>query len=465
MNYAILINKENKLKDNYIKKINLITTKNQYNENILIEEETFKAYQQLKEFLKKQNINIEIDSAYRSIKEQEILYNDYIEKYGVDYTNEMVAKPKTSEHHSGLAIDLSIIVDDKVLEKDDNEKLYNELYSKIHKYLKDYGFILRYPEEKIKITGYKYEPWHIRYVGKFIAKIIAENNYTLEEYLTNFSGILVINKPKNVTSFDVVKEISNFFGIKRIGHTGTLDPLAEGVLLITIGKATKIVELLTAEYKKYYAKVLLELNTDTLDITEKVLSTNIVPKNLNIKEAINNFPRQYLQEVPIYSAVKVKGKKLYEYARNNETVDLPKKEVTIKEIEIIEENQNSFTFRCIVSKGCYIRSLIRDIATTMNTYATMADLIRTKQGNFTIEQSATLENLKKGDYHLYKIEEALNYPIIKLPKELEKKVLTGQKIKNIYNIVDKVIFINEDNQLIGISEVENSSLRTWKNFN
>ena len=405
MNYAILINKENKLKDNYIKKINLITIKNQYNENILIEEETFKAYQQLKEFLKKQNINIEIDSAYRSIKEQEILYNDYIEKYGVDYTNEMVAKPKTSEHHSGLAIDLSIIVDNKVLEKDDNEKLYNELYSKIHKYLKDYGFILRYPEEKIKITGYKYEPWHIRYVGKFIAKIIAENNYTLEEYLTNFSGILVINKPKNVTSFDVVKEISNFFGIKRIGHTGTLDPLAEGVLLITIGKATKIVELLAAEYKEYYAKVLLGFNTDTLDITGKVLSTNIVPKNLNIKEAINNFPRQYLQEVPIYSAVKVKGKKLYEYARNNETVDLPKKEVTIKEIEIIEENQNSFTFRCIVSKGCYIRSLIRDIATTMNTYATMTDLIRTKQGNFTIEQSTTLENLKKGDYHLYKIEE------------------------------------------------------------
>lgn len=465
MNYAILINKNNKIKSNYLNRVNLITTKDQDNEDVLVEEETFKAFKELQSFLQTKNINIVIDSAYRSLEHQENLYNEFLEKYGEEYTSKYVAPVGTSEHHTGLAIDLSLVVDEKVLEEDDNQELYNSLYKEIHTYLHNFGFILRYPKEKESVTGYGYEPWHIRYVGKFISKIIYENNYTLEEYLTNFSGVLVINKSKGVTSFDVVNDISHLFGIKRIGHTGTLDPLAEGVLVVTIGKATKIAELLTAEYKEYEAGVLLGVNTDTLDITGKTLNTKFVPLNLDIEQAINNFKKTYLQEVPIYSAVKVNGKKLYEYARNNEKVELPKKEVTIKEIDVISTDKNTFNFKCLVSKGCYIRSLIRDIALSMNTYATMTSLIRTKQGKFTIEESTTIEELKQGNYKIYKIEEVLDYPVIKLNKELEYKVLTGQKIKNTYAIKDKVIFINEDNKLLGISEVENDYLRTWKNFN
>ena len=202
----------------------------------------------------------------------------------------------------------------------DEEPIYKEL----HKHLKDFGFILRYPEGKEHITGYPYEPWHIRYVGKFVAKIIYEKNYTLEEYLTKYSGIVYVNKEKDMTSFDVVNQISKLFGIKRVGHTGTLDPLAEGVLLVAIGKATKVVELLTATYKEYIATVKLGIKTDTLDITGKVLEQKEVPNLENLDEVLNSFKKTYLQEVPIYSAVKVNGKKLYEYARNNEQVELPK---------------------------------------------------------------------------------------------------------------------------------------------
>ncbi len=465
MNYAILINKNNKIKSNYLNRVKLITTKDQDNEDVLVEEETYKAFKELQTFLETKNIHVVIDSAYRSLDDQEALYQEFLEEYGEDYTSKYVAPVGTSEHHTGLAIDLSLIVDGKILEEDDNKEKYHQLYEEIHTYLHEFGFILRYPKEKEKITGYSYEPWHIRYVGKFISKIIYENNYTLEEYLTDFSGVLVINKPKGVTSFDVVNDISHLFGIKRVGHTGTLDPLAEGVLVVTIGKATKIAELLTAEYKEYEAGVLLGVDTDTLDITGKVLNTKVVPYNLNIEDAINNFKKTYLQEVPIFSAVKVNGKKLYDYARNNEKVELPKKEVTIKEIEILSTNKNTFSFKCLVSKGCYIRSLIRDIAKSIDMYATMTSLTRTKQGKFTLKEATSLEELKQGNYHLYRIEEVLDYPVIKLDKELEYKIITGQKIENIYNIEDKVIFLNENNKLLGISEVENNYLRTWKNFN
>lgn len=465
MNYAILINRNNKIKNNYLNRINLITTKDQNNEDVLVEEETFKAFKELQSFLETKDIHIAIDSCYRNLKNQEELYNEFVEKYGEEYASNYVAPVGTSEHHTGLAIDLSLIVDGKILEEESNKELYNKLYEEIHNYLHNFGFILRYPKEKELITGYSYEPWHIRYVGKFIAKIIYKNGYTLEEYLTKFSGVLVINKPKGITSFDVVNEISHLFGIKRVGHTGTLDPLAEGVLIVTIGQATKVVEILTASYKEYEAGVLLGVATDTLDITGKVLNTKVVPYDLTIEQTVNSFKKTYLQEVPIYSAIKVNGKKLYEYARNNEKVILPKKEVTIKEIEVLSTDRNTFIFKCLVSKGCYIRSLIRDIGASLNTYATMTSLVRTKQGKFSIAESNTLDALKEGNYHLYNIEEVLDYPVIKINKELERKIRTGQKITNTFGIKDKVIFINEYNYLLGIYEVINNTLRPWKNFN
>ena len=200
-------------------------------------------------------------------------------------------------------------------------------------------------------NGFIKEDNTIIYVGKIAAKIIYENNLTLEEYQKDYQAILYVNKKKGMTSFDVVNEISNLFGIKRVGHTGTLDPLAEGVMIICIGKATKIVELLTAKDKEYIAEVQMGIKTDTLDITGTILEEQEVPKDLMIEETLSHFKKTYLQEVPIYSAVKVHGKKLYEYARNNIEVELPKKEVTIKEIELLNQNRQSFYFSSISNKG------------------------------------------------------------------------------------------------------------------
>ena len=313
-------------------------------------------------------------------------------------------------------------------------------------------------------NGFIKEGNNLIYVGKIPAKIINDNHLTLEEYLNDFNAVLYVNKKKGMTSFDVVNEISNIFGIKRVGHTGTLDPLATGVLIVTVGTACKIVELLTAKDKEYIAEVQMGIKTDTLDITGNILEEKEVKNNLKIKETLNHFKKTYLQEVPIYSAVKVHGKKLYEYARKNIEVELPKKEVTIKEIELLSSNNNTFKFKCLVTKGCYIRSLIKDIGEGLETLVTMKNLTRTKQGSISIMNTNTLEEIANNQFKYYKIEEVLDYPQIIVDKGLEYKIHNGMKIYNNWKIKDKVIFKNQDNKLLGIYEVDNQKLKVWKNF-
>ena len=421
MNKAILVNKENKIKDSFYKYLELVEIDN----NLKVEKETYENYLKLKEYLKENNIEISINKAY---------IDREIEK---------------SEFNTALALSI---------EMDSN--YYNELHNILHKF----GFILRYPKEKENITGYEYNPTHIRYVGNVISKIIYENSWTLEEYLNEFSGVIVVNKEKNMTSFDVVNEISHLFGIKKVGHTGTLDPMAEGILIICIGKATKIVELLTAKDKEYIAGVKLGIKTDSYDITGNILDTKEVKDIDNLEEVILSYKKTYLQEVPIYSAVKVDGKKLYEYARNNKEVELPKKEVTIKEIELLEKDKDAFIIKTLVSKGTYIRSLINDIGNSLNTYATMTSLNRTKQGKVTINDSYKLNDIKSNNFKYYKIEEVLEYPIIKVDEDLEFKIKNGVKIKNTFEIENKVLFVNKNNKLLGIYEKNNEELKVWKNF-
>lgn len=465
MDYSILINKENKIKDNYLNKIKLIETLDIFEEKVQVEETTYNAYLQLKDFLLKKGIEVGIESAYRSVDYQQEVYDEFVIKYGKDYADNYVAVPGYSEHHTGLVIDLGIKVNGSFSNDNDELMKQEETFKEIHKYLKDFGFILRYQKGKENITGYPYEPWHIRYVGKFIAKIIQDNNLTLEEYMKDYSGVIIVNKEKNCTSFDIVNKISKLFGIKKVGHTGTLDPLAEGVLIVCLGKATKIVELLTAEDKEYIAGVKLGIKTDSYDIEGNILEEKPVPENINLKDVLSSFKKTYLQEVPIYSAVKVNGKKLYEYARNNKKVELPKKEVTIKEIELLKEEKEEFTFKTLVTKGCYIRSLINDIGNDIGCGAIMTSLLRTKQGKISIDDSYTIEDIEKENFKLYKIEEVLDYPQIVVDKELEFKISNGMKVYNEWKIKDKVIFKNSNNKLLGIYEVDNQKLRVWKNFN
>lgn len=245
------------------------------------------------------------------------------------------------------------------------------------------------------------------------------------------NGIIVINKPKDYTSRDIVNIVSKKLNTKKVGHTGTLDPLATGVLVLPIGRALKVSELLTSNTKEYIAEVILGYETDMLDITGTEIKRNIpsVTKE-EILKVLKSYIGKYNQEVPLYSAVKVGGRKLYEYARSGTPVIPPSKEVEVYSLELISDLKHingavEFTIRCEVSKGTYIRSLIRDIAYSLNTYGTMKNLIRTRQGIFTLKDAYTLKDIEENNYKLLSIKECL--PNIKTTV-IEEPLLT--KVKN-----------------------------------
>lgn len=217
----------------------------------------------------------------------------------------------------------------------------------------------------------------------------------------NLNGILLVNKPKGLTSHDVVSFVRRTLKIKKVGHTGTLDPLATGLLVLLLGKYTKLSNEITHDVKEYKVEVKLGIKTDTLDITGEVLEakeTNIDEKEL--KTIILSFIGKYNQEVPIYSAVKVDGKKLYEYAREGKTVVLPKKEVNILDISSIKINKKSFSFNTTVSSGTYIRSLVRDICAKANILGSVSNLERISVGNYNIKDSYTLEDIENNNFKL-----------------------------------------------------------------
>lgn len=285
-------------------------------------------------------------------------------------------------------------------------------------------------------------------------------------------GIVLINKEKNCTSRDVVNQVSKILKTKKIGHTGTLDPIATGVLVLCIGKATKLVEIITSYDKEYEAEVILGIKTDTKDITGKILKEEkaIISKE-NIEECLKKMIGTYNQTVPIYSAVKINGKKLYEYARNNEEIELPKRKVTIKELKLIsdityEKEKTKFKIKCHVSKGTYIRSLIEDIATNLNTIGTMENLKRTKQGNFQIANANTIKDIENNKFKIYPIEEILEkFYKIEMTDDLYFKIKNGSIIKNNYN--HDIVAFTKNNKIVAIYKEyskDKTLLKPWKMF-
>lgn len=264
------------------------------------------------------------------------------------------------------------------------------------------------------------------------------------------NGIILINKPINFTSRDVVNKLSGILHTKKIGHTGTLDPIATGVLVVCIGNTTKLCELLTSEYKEYIATIKLGIKTDTLDITGNIVEEN--EYNINetlIKEVLNTFLGHSTQTTPIYSAVKVNGKKLYEYAREGKSIELPKREIDIKNIELISYQKDEIKFKTTVSKGTYIRALIDDICTKLNTVGTMSSLIRTKQGKFTLEETYTLSDVEKGNFKLLSIDEALgDLNTIEIDETLYGKVKNGAIIEKTFN--GNIVCLKYQNKIIAI---------------
>lgn len=285
--------------------------------------------------------------------------------------------------------------------------------------------------------------------------------------MNNYNGILMVNKPSGITSRDVVNIVGKTLNTKKVGHTGTLDPMATGVLVLCLGNALKVCELITANDKEYIVKVILGIETETLDTTSPIINTkktNITKEE--IEKVLNSFKGSYLQEVPKYSAVKINGKKLYEYAREGKEIELPKKMVTIYDIQLISDityynDTTSFYIKTTVSKGTYIRSLIRDIGYKLNTYGCMDSLERTRQGIFNIDNSYTLEEIKNNNYKLLSIEKSLpNIPLVEVDNKTLFKIRNGVKLKKFFT--GDMAIIKDKNKVVAIYKNDLNESKLFK---
>ena len=274
--------------------------------------------------------------------------------------------------------------------------------------------------------------------------------------------ILSVYKESNMTSRDVCNIISKHFKTKKVGHTGTLDPLARGLLIVCTDKDTKLVDILTAKKKEYIATIKLGIKTDTLDITGNIIErSNYNFTKEELLRVLNSFLGKSKQQVPIYSAIKIKGKKLYEYARNNIEVELPVRDIEIYNIELLEYKDDLITFKVEVSKGTYIRSLIADICSKLGTVGVMQSLLRTKQGDFKVEDANKIEDILNDKYTVISYDTVFkNYPIVNL-KEMEyQKVLNGVKMD--FAFKDDIIALKYNNLYVALYKYDMGVYKMYK---
>jgi len=278
-------------------------------------------------------------------------------------------------------------------------------------------------------------------------------------------GIIVVNKPKGITSFDVIRKLKKILKTKKIGHTGTLDPLATGVMLMCVGKATKLASDLEAKDKVYIADFDIGYATDTYDIEGKKIAENIIEiSKENLEQSIKKFIGNIKQVPPMYSAIKIDGNKLYHLARKGIEVERPERDVTIEYINLLDFKDNKAKIKTKVSKGCYIRSLIYDIGQDLGTYTTMTTLQRKQVGDYSLETSYTLEQIEEmvlnNDFKFLKtIEEIFSYDKYSLQTEKELTLYkNGNTVKIKENLENKKYRIYFQDEFIGLANVENNNL-------
>lgn len=276
-------------------------------------------------------------------------------------------------------------------------------------------------------------------------------------------GIIVINKEKDYTSHDVVAKLKKKLNISKVGHTGTLDPNATGVLPILIGKGTKFSKYLINHDKTYKAQIELGKKTDTVDvegnvIEEKPVDTEYIKQNL--VQVLESFVGKQEQVPPMYSAIKKNGKKLYEYARKGEKIEVEPRKIEIYKIELVKYNEKNIEFIVSCSKGTYIRSLCEDIAEKLNTVGYMKNLERLQVGEFNIEKSVLIDdvNIENIEKYLYTLEDIL--------KDTPKLNLNSKKLKLFLNGVQLTVKEAEglykiyvDNKFIGTGTVKKNLLK------
>lgn len=278
------------------------------------------------------------------------------------------------------------------------------------------------------------------------------------------NGIIIVNKPQGFTSQDVVSKIKKILNIKKAGHTGTLDPMATGVLPVLLGNCTKLSKYLIEHDKTYIATIKFGEKTDTGDSEGKTIETKEINSFVeeDVTKVFESMIGKQSQIPPMYSAIKVNGKKLYEYARNGESIEVKPREIEIYSLKLISINNNELEFEVSSSKGTYIRTLCEDIAEKLGNIGYMKTLCRTKVDRFDISNSYSFESIEKGDYKIISMEDAMSkYPRIDLPEEKKEIFLNGGRIRinsidkkndNVYNI-----YIN--NTYIGLAKLQNGLIK------
>lgn len=277
------------------------------------------------------------------------------------------------------------------------------------------------------------------------------------------NGLLIINKPKGYTSHDVVNVLRKKLNTKKVGHTGTLDPIATGVLPILIGAATKISKYLIEHEKTYVSTIELGKKTDTGDSEGNIIQEDTNMKNISkeeIEKVLISFIGKQNQIPPMYSAIKIDGKKLYEYAREGKTVDVKPREIEILDINLIEFNNNQIKFNVRCSKGTYIRTLCEDIAKKLGTIGYMKELQRTSVNQFKIENSISMDDLDNinAQEKIISIEKVFKDKLeIELNNRKLELFLNGVQLT--HDLEDGLYRVYNNNNFIGLGIVKNKLLK------
>lgn len=285
------------------------------------------------------------------------------------------------------------------------------------------------------------------------------------------NGIMLIDKPCDWTSHDVVGKLRGILHERRIGHSGTLDPMATGLLVVFVGRATRAVEFAEADSKEYIAGLRLGISTDTQDITGNTLkSSNSLPSKAELEQALSAFKGEISQIPPMYSAIKVGGRKLYELARRGESVERKPRRVTIEKLEIVGENDGDYILDVVCSKGTYIRTLCNDIGDTLGCGGCMSSLRRVKAGAFSIEKAHTIDEIQAAadngglDEIIIPVDRLFSaYPELTVRDTAEKKLRNGNVIKlaapnGTYRVY------TETGGFLLLGEASDNKLKTIKSF-
>ena len=306
-----------------------------------------------------------------------------------------------------------------------------------------------------------------------LVKLKSENSYFS-------SGWIFVNKPKNVSSFDVIRQLKKIFSIKRIGHAGTLDPLATGILPIAFGSATKTIPYLVSSKKEYRFSISWGIRTTTHDMEGEVIDeSNFVPSKEDILDAVSDFKGEFYQRPPKYSAVKINGQRAYKLARSGIDFNIKEKKVKLYELIIKDHKKNKTEFLAKVGKGFYIRSLARDLCEKLATSGVIDSLERTELGQFSLENAFSLETIEKlvhsapagmvGGNLLVPLSEVLDdIPALLISDKEAKRFQQGQSFSNNdllkYSELGREVLLLKDNRPIGLATVVENSFKPKKVF-